>query len=91
MGCWINIDVEDAHAFALVEEWRSQEALNRHRASPAYETLVAAIELSEQPPTIRFDHVDQRARLEGMEAARRACGKKDAGVDAKSADGPISV
>ena len=55
--------------FTLVKEWTSQEALDRHLTSSAYKTLVAAMELSAEPPTIRFDTVAQRAGIEVIEAA----------------------
>jgi quinol monooxygenase YgiN len=58
------------HAFTLAEEWESQATLDRHLTSSAYKTLVAAIELSAQPPAIRFDSVAHRAGIEVIEAAR---------------------
>jgi quinol monooxygenase YgiN len=74
IGCRLYTDFEDPDAFTLVEEWASQAALDQHLTSNAYKTLVAAIELSTQPPTIRFDNVAQRAGIEVIEAARRAQG-----------------
>lgn len=74
MGCRLYTDIEDPNSFTLVEEWASQAALDRHLTSNAYKTLVAAIELSAQPPAIRFDSVSQRAGIEIIEAARRAKG-----------------
>jgi quinol monooxygenase YgiN len=72
MGCRLYADFENRNAFTLVEEWTTQAALDRHLASDAYKTLVAAIELSAQPPTIYFDTVGQRGGLEVIEAARRS-------------------
>lgn len=74
IGCRLYTDFEDANAFTLVEEWASQAALDRHLTSDAYKTLVAAIELSTQPPAIRFDSVALRAGIEVIEAARHAQG-----------------
>lgn len=74
LGCKLYADFENLNAFTLVEEWTTQAALDRHLASDAYKTLVAAIELSAQPPAIHFDTVGQRAGLEVIEAARRSQG-----------------
>ncbi len=74
LGCRLYADIEDSNAFTLVEEWASQKALDRHLSSSAYRMLVAAIELSTEPPAIRFDSVAHRAGIEVIEAARRAQG-----------------
>lgn len=73
-GCRLYADCEDPYGFLLVEEWESQAALDRHLTSDAYKTLVAAIELSTQPPAIRFDNVAERAGIEVIAQARRARG-----------------
>ncbi len=75
LGCRLYEDNENPHTFMLVEEWTTQSALDRHLVSDAHKTLVAAIELSTQPPTIRFDTIAQRAGIEVIEAARRAQGQ----------------
>ena len=72
LGCRLYIDIEKPDAFTLVEEWASQVELDRHLTSNAYKTLVAAMELSAEPPVIRFDAVAQRAGIEVIAAARGA-------------------
>jgi quinol monooxygenase YgiN len=74
IGCRLYADFENVNAFTLVERWATQAALDRHLATDAYKTIVAAIELSAQPPTIHFDTVGQRSGLEVIEAARRSVG-----------------
>jgi quinol monooxygenase YgiN len=74
LGCRLYTDIEDPNAFTLVEEWESQGPLDRHLTSIDYKTLIAAIELSAEPPAIRFDSVAQRAGIEVIEAAWRARG-----------------
>lgn len=71
LGCRFYTDYENLNAFTLVEEWASQEALDRHLASDAYKTLVNAIELSAEPPLVHFDTVEDRGGLEVFAAARR--------------------
>lgn len=70
VACHLYIDSEDPNAITLVEEWASQSALDRHLASDACKTLVAAMELSVRAPPIRFDRVAERAGIEVIEAAR---------------------
>jgi quinol monooxygenase YgiN len=72
LGCRFYSDIEKPDAFTLVEEWASQGDLDRHLASCAHKTLIAAIELSTEPPSIHFDTVAQRAGIEVIEAARDA-------------------
>jgi quinol monooxygenase YgiN len=74
IGCRLYADFENRNAFMLVEEWASQAALDQHLASDAHKTLVAAIDLSVEPPVIHFDTVRQRAGLDVIEAARRSRG-----------------
>jgi quinol monooxygenase YgiN len=74
IGCRLYADFENRNAFTLVEEWASQAALDRHLASDAHKTIVAAMELSARPPAIHFDTVGHRAGLEVIEAARRSQG-----------------
>ena len=74
LGCRLYIDAEDPSAFTLTEEWASQADLDRHLASEAHQTLIAAMELSAERPVIRFDRVAGHSGIEVMEAARRAAG-----------------
>ena len=74
IACRLYRDLDDPNAFTLVEEWASQAALDRHLTSCAYKTLVAAMELSTRPPSIRFDQVAHRAGIEVIAAARREQG-----------------
>lgn len=72
LGCRLYIDIEKPDAFTLVEEWASQKELDRHLTSSACKTLITAMELSAEPPAIRFDTVAQCAGIEVIEAARGA-------------------
>lgn len=66
--------LENENAFALMEEWSSQEELDRYLASDAGKTLVAVIEMSPEAPVIRFDRITRRGGMEVFEQARRAQG-----------------
>ena len=55
--CHLYADTEESDAFTLAQEWVTQEDLDLYLGSDAFKTLVAAIEMSEEPPAIRFDTV----------------------------------
>ena len=69
-ACRLLTDCDNANAFTLIEEWVSQSELDRHLASDACKTLISVIEMSSEPPMIRFDSVVQSAGLEVIESAR---------------------
>ena len=64
LSCRLYRDVEQTHTFAWIEEWESQAALERRFQSADYRILLALLDLSSQPPEIRFDTV---AATQGME------------------------
>jgi quinol monooxygenase YgiN len=69
-ACHLLTDTEDPRALVLWEEWESQEDLDRHLRSEEYRRVLAAIELSQEAPEIRFDTVENRSGFEVVEAAR---------------------
>ena len=71
LGCGLFQDIEIPEAITLTEEWESQVDLSRRLRSEEYRTVLAAIELSQEQPTIHFDTVTRRAGLEIVESARR--------------------
>jgi quinol monooxygenase YgiN len=58
--CDLYQDVEHPEAITLVEEWESQADLDPRLRSEDYRVVLAAIELSQEPPVIRFDTVTRR-------------------------------
>ena len=69
LGCRLYADSGDAAALTLVEEWSSQQALDRHLLSDARKSLIAAIEMSAAAPAIHFDAIVRREGLEAIEQA----------------------
>lgn len=63
-------DVEDAAGITLVEQWESQAELDLRLGSEEYRAVLAALELSQEPPVIHFDTVISRAGLGVIVAAR---------------------
>jgi quinol monooxygenase YgiN len=64
LSCRLYRDVEHTNVFVWMEAWESQAALERHLRSAEYRILLALLDLSSQPPEIRFDTV---AATQGME------------------------
>ncbi len=69
-ACHLLTDPDDPRVVVLWEEWDTQEALNCHLCSEQYRRVLAAIELSQEAPEIRFDIVATRGGFEVVEAAR---------------------
>jgi len=71
LRCDLYRDAEDQGVITLVEEWGSQAELDCRLRSEDYRAVLAAIELSREPPRIHFDTVIRRAGPEIVAAARR--------------------
>jgi quinol monooxygenase YgiN len=61
-------------AIVLVERWQTEAALEAHIRSEAYRRILGAIELSDGPPEIRFEHVSGDAGMELVERLRNPSG-----------------
>ncbi len=59
--CDLYQDVESPEAITPVEEWESQADLDPRLRSEDYRAVLAAIELSQEPPVIHFDTVTRRS------------------------------
>jgi quinol monooxygenase YgiN len=57
LRCELLQDIEQRDALTLREEWASQADLDQRLRSEDYRAVLAAIELSCEPPGIRFDTV----------------------------------
>ncbi len=70
LRCDLYRDIEDQGAITLVEEWESQTDLDLRLRSEDYRSVLAAIEMAQEPPLIHFDTVTRRAGLEIIASAR---------------------
>jgi len=70
LGCTLYQDIESPEAVTMTEEWESQDELSRRLCSEDYRAVLAAIELSQEQPTIHFDTVTRRGGLEIVASAR---------------------
>ena len=70
LACCLLTDMEDPKALILSETRDPQDNLDHLFRSDDYRRVLAAIDLSKEPPEIRFDYVESRGGMEIIEAAR---------------------
>jgi quinol monooxygenase YgiN len=60
-------DVENRNAFLLLEEWATQEDLERHISKDSQRQLLALMDLLSEQPELRFNTVSHTAGMNLME------------------------
>ena len=70
MSCRLYQDVNDQYAVTWVEQWSSQDDLERHLRTPQYKSILAALDMSDVQPEIRFDTVVETKGMQLIEEAR---------------------
>jgi quinol monooxygenase YgiN len=63
-------DIEDENAFAILEQWQTQEDLERFIQSKNYQQLLTAMELLTEAPEIKINAISYTAGLEAIKKAR---------------------
>ncbi len=71
LSCHLYQDVNDARSVIWMEQWRSQDDLNRHVRTQKYKTILAALDMSDAQPEISFDTV---VETKGMQLIEEALG-----------------
>jgi quinol monooxygenase YgiN len=70
VGCWIFEEDFLHNHVRYAEQWETEEALKVHIRSDLYRRVLAAMELSKQPPEVNFYYATLRRGFEVIEAAR---------------------
>ncbi len=70
VNCWLYRDMEEENTLALITEWQSQEALNRHLASREYLKVLELLERAREEPCLQFHTIGQTQGLELVESIR---------------------
>lgn len=60
-------DVENRNAFVLLEEWTTQEDLERHISKDTQRWLLSLMDLLSEPPELRFNTVSHSAGMDLIE------------------------
>lgn len=76
LGCHLYEEDEAAHATLLCSQWETEAALREHVRSDIYRRILAASELSEQPPEFRFHQVTHTRGLEWIHEVRGGPGER---------------
>jgi quinol monooxygenase YgiN len=66
-------DLDPRKTVLLVEDWDSREQFERNLDSAKLNAIVAAIELSSEPPVVRIDTVERREGMDVLTPFRAIC------------------
>ena len=67
-------DVENSNAFILMEEWATQEDLERHIAKDNQRRLLGLMDLLSEKPELRFNTVLHTAGMDLIESVLKTSG-----------------
>ncbi len=70
ISCRLYREVIDPRSVIWLEEWSTQEDLERHLRSRQYMKILAALDMSDMRPEIRFDTVVETKGMQLIEEAR---------------------
>jgi quinol monooxygenase YgiN len=70
ISCRIYQDVEVEPVVMLDQLWMSEEDLERHMRSEDFRRVLLIVELSLEPPEIRFEEISRSRGVETIEKAR---------------------
>jgi hypothetical protein len=70
MGCWVSEEDFFQPHIRYAEQWESEEALEQHLRSDLYRRVLAAMELSRQPPEVIYYYTSNERGFDLIEAAR---------------------
>jgi quinol monooxygenase YgiN len=71
ISCGLYKDLHDKDIIIWLEEWNTQDDLERHIRSPQYKKILAAFDMSMAPPDMRFNTV---VETKGMQLISEAKG-----------------
>src|SRR5271169_4450651 len=64
-------DVENRNAFVLLEEWATQEDIERHISKDSQRRLLALMDLLSEQPEMRFNTVSYTAGMDLIENVQK--------------------
>ena len=69
-GCYCGQNLENENTIFLFEEWQTETDLKRHLRSAQYKKVLALMDMSLEPPDIKFNTVSASRGIEVVIAAR---------------------
>ena len=73
-NCGFYTDAQDENILCYVEDWRTEEDLQRHIRSDDYRKFLALIDLSGEPPELEFHIVSETFGIEYLSRVRSLVG-----------------
>ena len=70
ISCGLFKDMHNPSVFVWVEEWKSQDDLERHLRSRRYKKILAAFDMSSSQPEMRFNTVVETKGMQLIADAR---------------------
>jgi quinol monooxygenase YgiN len=70
--CRLYCEMDDDDALVLLQEWRSQQDLDKFICSRDFKRILAAMDLASQPPEFSINEVSSRDGMELVEKLRLA-------------------
>lgn len=71
ISCRLYHEADNPNVVTWIEEWRAEDDLKRHLRSPLYKKILAALDMSDVQPEVRFDTVIE---TKGMQLINEALG-----------------
>ena len=70
ISCRLYREPKNPDVLTWVEEWRTREDLDRHLRSQRFTKILAALDMADAEPEVRFDTVAETAGMQLIEEAR---------------------
>jgi len=64
-------EINHENSLILMEEWESQEDLDRYIRSDQYRKILAVMDMSSEEPEVKFNMVSQTAEMEFVKATHK--------------------
>ena len=72
INCHLYQELKNPFLLAWVEEWETRVDLDRHLRSPRFKKILAALDMAEAEPEVRFNTVAEVSGMQLIEDARRS-------------------
>ena len=70
ISCRLYREPKNPDVLTWVEEWRTRDDLDRHLRSQRFTRILAALDMADAEPEVRFDTVVETVGMQLVEAAR---------------------
>lgn len=70
VSCRLYLELNDPYPLTWFEEWETHRDFVRHLKSTPYKKILAALDMADAEPEVRFDTIVATTGLETVEAAR---------------------